>query len=306
MGSGKWDPGTWTNYTTSSSYDKKSTEQIYAQRKMHPTLTPYKIKRRESCDSADNPASTAIIVGLDVTGSMQPVLDAMARTGLNTLVTEIYDRKPVTDPHVMCIGIGDATCDDAPLQITQFEADLRIAQQLELLWLEGHGGGNNSESYTLPWYWAAKHTQTDCWDKRQRKGYLFTIGDEMPPMTLRASDVARVLGYTPKDVDLSAKGLLALASERWDVFHLMVAEGNYASSHAKQVRKAWTDLLGQQAVWLKNHKHLAETIVSVMAIREGAHPDDVAASWKGAAATTVSEAVVHVRQRGIALGGVVA
>lgn len=303
MGGGKWDPGTWSSYTSSKSYDTKSTEQVFEQRTMHASLNPKGIKMRESVDSADNPQSTAVIIGLDVTGSMGVVIDAMARHGLNTLVTEIYDRKPVTDPHVMCMGIGDATCDEAPLQITQFEADIRIAQQLELLWLEGHGGGNNSESYTLPWYWAAKHTQTDCWDKRGKKGYLFTVGDEMPPATLRATDVKRVLGYTP-DTDLTAKALLALASERWDVFHVMVAEGNYASRNAAAVKKAWRDLLGQNAIWLKDHRLLAQTIVSAIQIREGVHPEDVIASWKGGA-KAVQDAVVHIKPRGINLAGAI-
>jgi hypothetical protein len=304
MGGGKWDPGTWEGYTASKSYDTKSTQQIFEQDKLHPSLSLNGVKRRESVDSADNPASTAIIIALDVTGSMGEVIDAMAREGLNTLVTEIYDRKPVSDPHVMCMGIGDAECDEAPLQGTQFEADIRIAQQLELLYLEGHGGNNTHESYTLPWYWAAKHTQIDCWDKRQRKGYLFTVGDEMPPATLRKEDVKRVLGYTP-DADLSSQALLALASEQWDVFHVIVAEGAYASTNAAKVKAVWTHLLGQKAIWLKDHRLLAQTVVSAMQIREGQHPADVIASWKGGTKATVKEAVFHIKPRGINLAGAI-
>lgn len=301
MGGGKWDPGTWSSYTSSKSYSTKNTEQIFEQRKIHPSLNPHGIKRRESFDSEDNPQSTAILIGLDVTGSMHAVIDAMARHGLNELVTQIYDRKPVTDPHVMCAGIGDATCDEAPFQITQFEADIRIAQQLELLWLEGHGGGNDNESYTLPWYWAAKHTSIDCWNKRQKKGYLFTVGDEMPPPKLYAKDVKRVLGYTPEG-DLSATALFDLVSEQWDVFHVMVAQGSFASANQSRVKKAWSELLGQQAIWLKDHTLLAQTVVSAIQIREGVHPSEVIASWKGGAA--IGEAVAHLVPRGISLAGI--
>jgi len=304
MGGGSWDPGTWKSYTSSKGYAKKNTDQIFEQRGLHASLNPKGIKRRESCDSVEHPASTAIIVALDVTGSMGAVIDAMARKGLNELVTSIYDRKPVTDPQVMCMGVGDVECDEAPLQITQFESDIRIAHQLELLFLEGHGGGNQHESYTLPWYWAAKHTKIDCWDKRQKKGYIFTVGDEFPTPSLRRADVKRVLGYSP-DTDVTAAQALALASEQWDVFHVIVAEGSHASAYPNETKAQWGALLGQKALWLKNHKTLAQTIVSAIQIREGMHPEDVIASWTGSTKAAVAAAVASIKPRGINLAGAV-
>src|SRR5271157_1484309 len=137
MGGGRWDDKTWKNYATTNNYDTKTKDEIFTSKKVAPELDPKGVKIRESRDSADNPKSNAIIVALDVTGSMGCVIDAMARAGLNTLCTEIYTRKPVIDPHIMAMGIGDVECDEGPLQVTQFEADIRIAEQLEKLWLEG-------------------------------------------------------------------------------------------------------------------------------------------------------------------------
>jgi len=173
MGGGSWDPRTYRSYVTSKSYDTKSTDEIFDKKIIDKSLDPKGVKIRESRDSKDKPNTNAIIIGLDVTGSMSCVLDAMARKGLDTLCTEIYNRKPVSDPHIMIMGIGDAEAgDQAPLQVTQFEADIRILQQLEKVWLEGHGGGNDFEGYTLPWYFAALHTSIDCFEKRKKKGYL--------------------------------------------------------------------------------------------------------------------------------------
>lgn len=238
---------------------------------------------------------------------MHPVLDVVAREGLNTLVTEIYARQPVTDPHVMCMGIGDVAYDQAPLQGTQFEADIRIQQQLELLYLEGGGGGNNYESYGLAWYWAAHRTLIECWTKRQKKGFLFTVGDEHPTPSLQANDIRRVLGKAPDGEtykNWAADKLLAEVSNRWDVFHVTLANGNYAKDHLKDVKKSWGSLLGANHIVLQDHHRLAETIVSAMQVREGVDPAVVAGSWtKPGVSAVVAEAVVHIKPRGISFAG---
>ena len=48
---------------------------------------------------------------------------------------------PVADPHMMIMGVGDAWCDRAPLQVTQFEPDIRIAEQLTDRALALHSAG---------------------------------------------------------------------------------------------------------------------------------------------------------------------
>jgi hypothetical protein len=258
---------------------------------MDADLDPKDVKLRESCDSVDNPASNAIIVGLDVTGSMHSVLDAMARTGLNTLATEIYNRKPVSDPHIMAMGIGDVEMGDrAPLQVTQFEADIRIADQLTKIYLEGGGGGNCHESYMLPWYFAAFHTKIDCFLKRGKKGYLFTIGDEQPQMVLKAGDVEKVMGYRPQ-ADLTIEDLYAKVSQMYHVFHIMVAEGSHYRGAGRTVNAEWKAILGQRALLLEDHTKLAEVIVSAIQVNEGVEADKVTASWDGTTGLVVRKAI---------------
>lgn len=294
MGSGRWDPSDWTTYsTTTRSYATKTVDDIYSH-ELDPDLDPKGIKVRESRDSADNPSSTPVIVALDVTGSMSMVLDAMARKGLNTLVSEIYDRKPIADPHIMCMGIGDAEAGDrAPLQATQFEADLRIAKQLEKLYLERGGGGNNYESYALAWYFAATRTAIDSFDKRGKKGYLFTIGDEEPTPYLRARDIERVLG-DKLQADLQIGELLTMVSRQWEVFHLVVEEGSHCRYAGPTVKKAWREVLGQHVIQLADHTKMAEVIVSTMQVREGTDKDKVVASWDGKTSMVVSKAVSDI------------
>lgn len=270
MGSGTYTSDSWNTYATSTNIHTKSVDQIFTQKTIAQELDPARITLRESRDSTDNPLSTPVIVGLDVTGSMGMVLGYMAKKGLNDLMTAVYDHQPITNPHVMAMAIGDIECDKAPLQVTQFEADIRIAQQLERLFIEKGGGGNNHESYTLPWYFAAHHTVTDSFEKRGKKGFLFTVGDEMPNMELQAEDIARVFQAQARN-PLDAEGLLELVSEKWEVYHLIVGEGSYAASNRNKVRDSWADLLGHRAIWLKSHRKMAEAITAILAESAGDH-----------------------------------
>jgi hypothetical protein len=307
MGSGSFTPADWDAYSTSRSYGSPTTttKDIFVQNKLHPDLDPKGVKFRESCDSDDNPLSTGLIIGLDVTGSMHNVLDVMARNGLNTLCTEIYDRKPITNPHIMGMGIGDVEAGDkAPLQTTQFEADIRILDQLTKIWLEGGGGGNYHESYMLPWYFAAFHTKIDCFLKRKKKGYLFTIGDEEPQTLLRASHIEEVLGYRPQS-DLTAEDLLAKVSQQYEVFHVMVAEGSNMRSYRDTIITKWRDLLSQRALILEDHTKLAEVIVSAIQVVEGTEKDKIVNSWDGTTGVVVMKAIEGLTTLNPSLEGVV-
>jgi len=299
MGGGRWDPDKWDHYTKTQSYATKTTQQIFTQHGIHKDLSPYGIKCRESLDSPDNPRSTAIIIGLDVTGSMRPIIDDVARKSLNTLVTEIYNRKPVTDPHIMIQGIGDVRAGDpVPFQITQFEADLRIAQQMEKLDIHQGGGGNGSESYMLAWYFAAHKTLIDCYEKRHKKAYLITIGDDGPTPDLTAKEIHTVFGDGGEAVNRDT--LLDLVSRKWEVFHITLSQGDTGSP---DVQRRWTDLLGENALTLADHTKLAEVIVSLMQIREGVDHATVLKSWDGTTALAVKHATAHLTKRADTVGG---
>jgi len=306
MGSGRWSADDWARYSSAHVSGKATVDDIYTSKSLAAELDPKGVTVRESCDSADNPNSTALIVGLDVTGSMGMVLDAMARTGLKTLAEEVYARRPITDPHIMFMGIGDVEMGDrAPLQVTQFEADIRIAEQLTKIYLERGGGGNNYESYALAWYFAAMHTRIDCFERRNKKGYLFTVGDEQPTPYLLASDIERVLGYRPQFDRISAQDLLTMVSRQYEVFHLMVEEGSHFRTHGDRVVREWTNLLGQRAIPLSDHTKMGEVIVSTLQVAEGADVRNVISSWDGTTSVVVAKAVNSLDGITVVANGVV-
>jgi hypothetical protein len=238
---------------------------------MHADLDPKGVKVRESRDSTENPESTPIIVGLDVTGSMGMLADAIARKGLGTLFENILDNSPVTGPHLMFMGVGDANFDQAPLQVSQFEADSVIIQQLANLWLEKGGGGNHFESYNLPWYFAAFHTVHDAMEKRGKRGYLFTVGDEQVPGPLTVRQIKEFIGDDIQH-NMSAEELLGLARRVYDCYHVIIEEGSHARHRLPTVQSGWRDLMGQSVISLSDHTKLAETIVSTIVAAEGHDP----------------------------------
>lgn len=291
MGTSRWDDSAWVSHT--SSVKTKTREEIFSSSHMDDKFDPKKITVRESRDSALNPNSNAIIVALDVTGSMGINAEQLARNGLGVMVEEIIKRKPVSDPHVMCMGIGDVKYDSAPLQVTQFEADITIADDLKNIYLEGGGGGNCFESYNLAWYFAALNTSIDCYEKRGKKGYLFTLGDEEAPEDLLASEIRKVFG-NQETKDYTSEQLLNMASKMYHVYHIVVKQGSHARHYFDDVMKSWKELLGQRVLVLEKNEDLAEVIVSTIEVNEGRAIKDVIDSWSPDKALSVKTAITQL------------
>ena len=299
MGYAKWAPDAWSRYV--DRVKDRSRSEIFS-RSMHKDLDPKNVAFRESRDSDLNPKSTPIIVAVDQTGSMGFLAELLIKKGLGTLVEEIYDREPVTDPHVMLMALGDAWCDSSPLQVTQFEADTSLVPQLTKFFIEGGGGGNYYESYNLPWYFAATRTKCDAYLKRNKKGYLFTVGDEPPPPALLAKHVKQFLGGSSQ-TDLSSREVLTMASKMWDVYHIMIEEGSYFRHRAEETKAAWRELLGQKAICLSDHNDLAELIVSTIEMAEGAELDSVVRSWSGNTALVIKDSLKELSNGRAVPGG---
>lgn len=208
MGTSSYSVNDWNNYVRSTRLDTAvSAQQIYRSSYALPEFNPKNIKVRESCDSKEFPITTPIIIGLDVTGSMDPVLMTISKS-LNDLMLKILNNESIPGPHLMFMGIGDACYDSAPLQVTQFESDIKIAEQMNKIWFEQGGGGNGFESYDLAWYFARYYTRTDSLIKRNQKGILFTIGDDNPINEVHYRLICNTFGIYPDFIKMPIKDLL--------------------------------------------------------------------------------------------------
>jgi len=287
MGGGSWSAPDWANY--SGTVRNQTVQQTYKSRSMDDYLDPKNIKGGvcESRDSPDHPISMPIILDFDVTGSMGPLAHEIASNTLGKVMEEIWNRKPVPDPQIMFMANGDVKCDSAPLQVSQFESSNVLVEQMAKIFLEGGGGGNGGESYDLPWYFAAKHTVTDSWEKRHVKGFLFTIGDECKGHGLTKEEIKEFIG-DDVEKDYTTQELLAMVEQQYEVFHIVLDIGGSADSRAV---KNWKNFLGERALVLDDLSKLAEVIVSTIQVVSGADKATVINSWDGSTNLTVGKAL---------------
>lgn len=291
MGSGSFSRSAYADYSLNVS--GSSRDEVFTQRTIYTKLDPNNMGVRESRDSADHPESTPIIVLTDVTGSMGSVPHELIKNGVGRLIDGLFETLPVKDPQILFGGIGDIDCDRAPLQVTQFESDNRMVEQLADVYLEGRGGGNDSESYDLAWYFAAYHTSTDSFNKRGKKGYLFTTGDEMFPRGFSQSQLRTVFGTdeTISKSNMTADEALAAAQESWEVFHLIIEQGSYFRQHRNSVTIDWREHMGRRAILVDNHEFLPEVITAILRVSEGENPETVLNDVPSKAAATVRHAL---------------
>ncbi len=289
MGNARWNTGDFDAFARRHTRGRRA-EEVFGSRGPRAEFDPRRFPIRESRDSPANPLSTPIALFSDVTGSMGETAEIMIRQGLDTVMREVDRRRPVSDPHLLVGAVGDTTCDRAPIQMTQFEAGVVLAEQLGRLWIEGGGGGNRGESYLAAHFAAGVKTSTDAWEKRGRKGFLFTMGDEPNLPVLAAEHIERVFGL-PATRDLTAAECLGLARQSYEVFHIVFTGVGYASGNLPGVLATWRPLLGERVILLDDHTKVAEIVVSTLQLMAGETVNDVAASWEGSTAMTVANAL---------------
>jgi hypothetical protein len=267
MGSGLWSTDVYdaaaryraATGTSAFSYSDSGAVQV------HPSLDP-RDAVRESRDSDEHPEALAIAVLFDVTGSMRRVPTAL-QAKLPQLLGLLLRQGYVAHPQIMFGAIGDATCDNAPLQVGQFESDNRMDDDLGRILLEGGGGGQKTESYELAMYFMARHTSIDCFEKRGKRGYLFMIGDEMAYPRVSGHEVGQVIGGRAQ-ADVPLARIVTELTRKWDTYYILPEGASYAGD--KAVLRFWRELLGQNVIELADLDAVCETVALTIGLGESA------------------------------------
>lgn len=203
-----WDSGKLSSGTTH--------QDIFKATGMDPALDPKNVIR-ECCDSPEHPETKPVLISLDITGSMGDAATEVA-SSLNVIMSNLFDK--VKDIEFMTMGIGDFAYDRCPLQVSQFESDIRIAEQIDKIYFEFGGGGNYYESYTAAWKFGLDNTKLDCYDKRGKKALLITMGDERINPYIDADRWEEVVGTRCQTIE--TKELYKEASKKFEIYHIHV------------------------------------------------------------------------------------
>ena len=309
MGTGAWDTGVYKAAASSRKAagvaDFGHDADVRAGRAsgIHPDLDPKKVAGptsplagmnvRESRDNADHPESIALAVIFDETGSMAETPMIMQKK-LANLMEILVAKTGLKDAQILYGAVGDSFSDSYPFQVGQFESDNRFDEQLRSLILEGGVGCQVMESYGLAWRFAGYHTASDSFEKRGKKGYLFTMGDESLWPTISKDEVRDIFGVEA-EADESVESLLKRAQEKWEVFHLFSLDGSYP--HVTSIHERWKNLLGERFVTLEDSSLVCEVIAGLIHMMESAYDatkvvDDMGLS--GHARSAVHNALVPV------------
>jgi hypothetical protein len=217
------------------------------------------VEMRECRDSDNHPNTVPIILALDVTGSMGAIPQQLIADGLPTLMSSII-QGGLVDASLLFLAIGDHECDNYPVQVAQFESgDAELDMWLTRTYLEGGGGGNAGESYPLAWEFAANRVESDAWDKRKAKGFVFTIGDEPFLKQFPKSAFNEIYGKNrPVQSTLTAHELVDAASKKFNVYHISLDHG-YRTPDSM-----WDQLLGPNHIVIKDHREVPATIARII------------------------------------------
>lgn len=292
MGGSHWSSDAYKNITSSNS--TKSTDDIFHNNKtgtVSSDMSPNGIKFRECRDSDAHPGAFGVCVFLDVTGSMGRIPEELVRGKLGVLM-ETLIKHGLPDAQVLFGAIGDQYSDKYPLQVGQFESGaVELNKWLSSVLLESGGGGDIHESYGYAWLFAARHTSMDCFEKRNQKGLLFTIGDEANHAVLEANRLKSVMGYAQAE-NISDAAILAEAQRMYHVFHIHVNEGSYRDN--PNVIGYWKNALNERLIICNDYTQIAELIASTVAVIHGLDLDKFTSSFDAKTASDVKNALVKV------------
>lgn len=261
MGHGTFTSSSYASYSTSlgKMYDVDTgrvSGQEFTAVRLDESLDPQKFKVRECANSEEHPNTIPVILGLDVTGSMGSACKETAEA-LGVIITNLY--KKYKDIEFCVMGIGDLAYDRAPIQMSQFESDVRIAEALDKIYMEHGGGGNRYESYTAAWYMGLHRTKLDAVEKQGRKGIIITMGDEPLNPHLPVYELNRAIKSSEQG-DVETKDLYKQVCEKFDVYHIAVDSPDDSYRWYKNdIEASFGNLLGQNFK-VSTINNLAQTI----------------------------------------------
>ncbi len=169
-------------------------------------------------------------------------------------------------------GVVQDVCDPTPVvQLSQFESDHRVAEQVRLL-QPASAGGDAPEDYELGLA-AGLFLETDFWDHYGMRGYFTLTADEIGRGFVTPDLVREHLGQDLKiqSSRLTTEELCRMLLEKWHVFFLQVP---YGGDLLRQTTRWWTHALGSgRVITVPDPRLLAEIRAALVYVTEAQQPN---------------------------------
>ncbi|MCK5607758.1 hypothetical protein KAR91_38100 [Candidatus Pacearchaeota archaeon] len=206
-----------------------------------------------------------ILIGLDVTGSNRELAQlTYDKAPMFHGQIEMHKYLPGMADMSFC-AIGDAFTDDSPLQVADFAYGIEIDKWLEQLYLEGGGGGQQSESYELFAYYALNHIKMP----NAEIPFCFIIADEQPYLNVDADHIKDIIGGSTQSSIPSIEVFTDLLEKfKGNLFILL---NNYCgredSPYTPKIRQSWIGVLPEEnIIKISQEKGIIDVILGVVAM----------------------------------------
>lgn len=277
----------------------------FTQQRLHSLMNP---RNRIVQTNAEN----LLLLGLDVTGSnMQFIMN-------------VWDKMPMFQDQVSQQGslpnaffgfsaVGDAYTDEAPLQVAEFDQGIVLDEWLTRIYPEGHGGGQQMETYELWAYYLARKITM-----RPKLAFGFLLVDEAPYPTLQKRIVSNVIG-DDLEADIDSRVIFTELNRKLNG-NLYILQNPYYGvnrgyvQETNDINREWKRILGESGgtiIQLSEEKSMVDVILGVLALKTGVRSlnqyqidmknreqTDTRIANVTASLTTASRAIVPVRNVG--------
>ena len=264
MGSYSYDRDVYS----SSSYDSWGASS-YSATKFNKTTLDYELKPngKKLKSKTKNP----IIIVLDVTGS-NINFARLVYDKLPMFYGEIESKGYLDDFDLCICAVGDAKCDDYPIQIGEFAKGLEIDSWLEKIVLEGGGGGQQTESYELMAYYLLHNTEFE----PGAQPMLFFIADEMPYDNVSLKEAEEI--GTPCQSDYNPFPEL---NKKFKDNVFVMLNKYCGRSFSNDITEKWKKLLPpEHTIRIPEEKAIVDLMLGVIALRTK-ELDEYALDMKG-------------------------
>jgi hypothetical protein len=264
--SGDYDPGPWRGHSFTSA---RKDYDVHVGRSYDDAVSAGKDPKSLVPSSLTTKSESPLVIACDVTGSMGDWPATMfSKLPYLELEGKEYLGKGM---EISWAGIGDAYCDNYPLQARPFTSGTDLKKELKELVIEGGGGGQMTESYDLGALYYARNVEMP----NAIKPLFIFIGDEG---IYDWVDKGQAKTWVGTNIEGRLSGINAMRElqARYSVYLVHKpygssgGSGDHMSSDTQKVYRQWSDILGDDHIaYLPDPQRVVDVIFGIMAKETG-------------------------------------